>query len=217
MIKNWAGVATLACAMSVGLVGFADVGQARAEQGPWMIRGRTIVIMPSESARVSAPLGGDVRINNQVMPELDITYFFDKRWSAELILAVSQHEIKHKPTGINLGKTWVLPPTVTVQYHLDPESKSFRPYIGAGINYTKFFSHGDADPIVRKVKLKDSFGFALQAGFDIPINDRWTFNVDVKKVWMDTKARIDTDIPAVVSADVDINPVIVGVGFGYRW
>lgn len=217
MKKNWTGVATLACAVSVGLAAFAGAGEAKADQGPWMVRGRAITILPFESAKVSAPLGGDVRINNQVMPEVDITYFFHKRWSAELILAVSQHEIKHVPTGINLGKTLVLPPTVTVQYHLDPDSKSFRPYIGAGLNYTKFFDQGDADPVVKKVKLKDSIGFALQAGFDIPINERWTFNVDVKKVWMNTKARIDTTLPATLTADVDVDPLIVGVGFGYRW
>jgi outer membrane protein len=198
----------------MGLTAFAGIGEAKADQSPWMIRGRAIIIMPQESAKLSIP--GNLRINNQVMPEADITYFFDKHWAAELILAVSQHEIKHT-SGLNLGKTWVLPPTVTVQYHLDPDSQKFRPYIGAGVNYTKFFGHGDADPVVTNVKLKDSVGFALQAGFDIPINDHWTFNVDVKKVWMNTKATGDLSTPAIVKADVDINPVIVGVGFGYRF
>jgi outer membrane protein len=134
-----------------------------------------------------------------------------------LILAVSKHHIRATPSGIDLGKTWVLPPTVTVQYHLDPDSQRFRPYIGAGVNYTKFFDQSDAGPPVTHVKMKDSVGFALQAGFDIPINDHWTFNVDVKKVWMNTKASVDTSIPATIKADVDINPVIVGVGFGYRF
>jgi outer membrane protein len=213
MNKKFTAVATLGCALTVGLATFAGIGEAKADQSPWMIRGRAIIIMPQESAKLSIP--GDLRINNQVMPEADISYFFDKHWAAELILAVSQHEIKHT-SGLNLGKTWVLPPTVTVQYHLDPDSQRFRPYIGAGFNYTKFFGQGDADPLITKVRLKDSVGFALQAGFDVPINDHWTFNVDVKKVWMNTKATVEVPGPDI-QASVDVNPVIVGVGFGYRF
>jgi outer membrane protein len=197
----------------MGLTAFAGIGEAKADQSPWMIRGRAIMIMPQESATVS--VGGDIRINNQVMPEADISYFFDKHWAAELILAVSQHHLKHT-SGLDLGKTWVLPPTVTVQYHLDPDSQRFRPYIGAGINYTKFFGENDAAPAITKVRLKDSVGFALQAGFDVPINDHWTFNVDVKKVWMNTKATVEVPGPDI-QASVDVNPVIVGVGFGYRF
>lgn len=212
MKNKWAATATLGCALAAGMVAFSGVSAA-AEQSPWMIRGRAIVIMPDESAKVS--VGGDVRINDQVMPETDITYFFDKHIAAELILAVSRHHIKHT-SGLDLGKTWVLPPTVTLQYHLDPDSRSFRPYIGAGVNYTKFFGHGDADPSISKVKLRDSVGFALQAGFDVPINDHWTFNVDVKKVWMNTKATVEVAGPDI-QAKVDIDPVIVGVGFGYRF
>jgi len=216
MTNKWAAVATLGCALAVSVATFAGMGEARAEQSPWMIRGRAIIIMPDESAKVES-LGGSVKINDQVMPEADISYFFDKHWAAELILAVSKHHIRHTPTGIDLGKTWVLPPTVTLQYHLNPDSPSFRPYIGAGVNYTKFFDQSDAGAPVTNVKLKDSVGFALQAGFDIPINDHWTFNVDAKKVWMNTKATIDLTGPSTIHANVDVNPVIVGVGFGYRF
>jgi len=216
MTNKWAAVATVGCALAVSVSTFAGIGEAKADQSPWMIRGRAIIIMPQESATVGAPLGGDVKINNQVMPEADITYFFDKHWAAELILAVSKHHIRATPSGIDLGKTWVLPPTVTVQYHLNPDSQSFRPYIGAGVNYTKFFDQSGGDPAITKVRLKDSVGFALQAGFDVPINDHWTFNVDVKKVWMNTKATVEVPGPDI-HASVDVNPVIVGVGFGYRF
>jgi outer membrane protein len=216
MKNKWAAVATMGCALTVSLASFAGIGEAKADQSPWMIRGRAIVIMPDESAKVS-PIGGSVKINDQVVPELDISYFFEKHWAAELILATSQHHITHTPTGLNLGKTWVLPPTVTLQYHINPDSPSFRPYIGAGINYTKFYSQSGADPAVTNIKLKDSVGLALQAGFDIPINDHWTFNVDVKKIFMNTKSTIELAGPTTVRADVDIDPLVVGVGFGYRF
>ncbi|MEQ1755622.1 MAG: OmpW family outer membrane protein [Micropepsaceae bacterium] len=217
MNNKWAATATLGCALAVSLAAFSGIGEAQAAKGPWLIRGRAIAVLPDESAQVSI-LNGDVDISNQVVPELDITYFFDEHWAAELILAVTPHEVKHKPTGIDIGKVWLLPPTVTLQYHFQPDDPDFRPYVGVGVNYTKFFGHSDEGPEIADAHFKDSTGFALQAGFDIPLDDHWTFNVDVKKVWINTKVRLETTAPGPdIRADVDIDPVVVGVGFGYRF
>jgi outer membrane protein len=188
---------------------------AQAEQGPWLVRGRLLAVLPDEEATVS-PLGGNLEIEDQYVPELDITYFFDKHWAAELILAVTPHEITHTPTGLDIGEVWLLPPTLTVQYHFQPDNPDFRPYVGAGINYTVFFGHDDADPAIFDADFDPSFGFALQAGFDIPIDEHWAINVDVKKVWINTDVQLDTGL-GPVAADVDINPLIVGVGVAYRW
>jgi outer membrane protein len=215
MINRSFAAVTLGCAAFASLAAVAFPGSAEAKS-PWMVRGRLITVLPDEEATVSI-LGGDVDIDTSIVPELDITYFFDEHWAAELILGVTPHEITHKPSNIDLGNVWLLPPTLTLQYHLQPDDPDFRPYIGAGVNYTVFFGHDDADPVVRKASFDPSFGFALQAGVDIPIGGNWTLNIDVKKVWINTEATIDTTIPAVVRADVDIDPVIVGVGLGYRW
>jgi outer membrane protein len=84
------------------------------------------------------------------------------------------------------------------------------------VNYTMFFGHDDADPAILDADFDSSVGFALQAGFDIPIDEHWSINVDVKKVWINTDVRLDTTL-GPVDADVDINPLIVGVGVAYRW
>jgi outer membrane protein len=84
--------------------------------------------------------------------------------------------------------------------------------VGAGVNYTHFFNE-DAGSL-NSVKYDDSFGFALQAGVDIPIQDNWYFNIDVKKVYIDTTAKFS---PSGVRADVDIDPWLVGVGIGYKF
>ncbi len=44
--------------------------------------------------------------------------------------------------------------------------------------------------------------------------DNWYFNVDVKKVYIDTTAKFS---PSGVRADVDIDPWLVGVGIGYKF
>ncbi|MBL8781779.1 MAG: OmpW family protein [Alphaproteobacteria bacterium] len=215
MTNRLLAAATLAGALTASVAAIAVPQAAHAEQGPWLVRGRLLAVLPDEDASVTV-LGGDLDIEDQFVPELDITYFFDKHWAAELILAVTPHEITHTPTGLDIGEVWLLPPTLTVQYHFQPDDPDFRPYIGAGVNYTMFFGHDDADPAILDADFDSSVGFALQAGFDIPIDEHWSINVDVKKVWINTDVRLDTTL-GPVEADVDINPLIVGVGVAYRW
>lgn len=215
MTNRLLAAAALGCALTASVSALGMPGTAAAGQSPWMVRGRLLAVLPDEEATVTV-LGGDLDIEEQYVPELDITYFFDEHWAAELILAVTPHQITHKPTGIDIGEVWLLPPTLTVQYHFQPNDEDFRPYVGVGLNYTEFFGHDDADPIINDASFEPSFGFALQAGVDIPLGGNWSLNIDVKKVWINTDVRLETGA-GTVRADVDIDPLIVGVGIGYRW
>jgi len=214
MTSRLLAMATLGCALTASVAAVAFPQEAEAKS-PWLVRGRILAVLPDEDATVT-PLGGNLEIEDQYVPELDITYFFDEHWAAELILAVTPHDITHTPTGLDIGKVWLLPPTLTVQYHFQPDDPVFRPYIGAGINYTTFFGHDDADPAIYDAKFGSSFGFALQAGVDFPINEHWSINVDVKKVWIDTDVDLETAL-GPQHASVDINPLVVGVGVAYRF
>lgn len=182
---------------------------------PWLVRARIISIIPDASSSTITPIGGKVtKISTQVMPELDFSYFFSPHIAAELILATSRHTVTATGTAIGrvpLGHVWLLPPTLTLQYHILPKYK-IDPYVGAGINYTFFYN---AKPkTVTSIKYSDNVGFALQAGADINLNPRWLINVDVKKIFLKTKVR--TTGPAVRTT-AHIDPLIVGVGVGYRF
>ncbi|MFP4520461.1 MAG: OmpW/AlkL family protein, partial [Oceanicaulis sp.] len=178
-----------------------------------------ITVTPDESAAIS-PIGGDVDIDSAVVPEFDITYFFTENLAAELILGVTPHDVKAVGTAlgeVDLGSVTLLPPTLTAQYHFNPEGQ-VRPYVGAGVNYTLFFNEDlpGASPLA-SIDYDPSFGGALQAGVDFAINERWFLNIDVKKVWINTDVTIDAGGLGVVQADVDINPVIFGAGVGWRY
>ena len=204
-------------------------GVAAAEDNPWMVRGRLIGVLPSESADLSvagAALGGDVKISNEYVPELDISYFFTKNIAAELILATTQHSVKATNVSavgganVDLGDVWVLPPTLTVQYHFT-DMGQFKPYVGAGVNLTLFYNE-DEGPVADSIDYDSSVGPALQVGFDYDLDGQpggWAFNADVKKIWINTEATVDftTALGATVKADVDINPIVVGLGFGYKF
>jgi len=176
--------------------------------GPgWMIRARGIGVIPDEDGTGALD---NLDISDAFVPELDISYFFTKNIAMELVLATAPHDIE-LANGTNVGDIWLLPPTLTLQYHVD--MGKFKPYVGAGVNYT-FFYNEDADAPFTNLELDDSFGWALQAGFDYHLKGNWFFNVDVKKLWLETEASTQG---VAVNEDVDIDPWIVGVGFGYKF
>ncbi|PWR21011.1 OmpW/AlkL family protein [Zavarzinia compransoris] len=186
---------------------------AAADRSPWMVRGRVLAVLPEEDLDSINPVLGpntDVSIDNSVVPELDITYFLTPNIAAELILGTTPHDAKVKSPDVDLGSVWLLPPTLTLQYHFAPEGK-IRPYLGVGVNYTIFY--GKDEPGGTTVDYENRFGWALQAGVDIPIDDHWALNVDVKQIFLSTEVTVN----GAVKADVDIDPLLVGVGVGYRF
>ncbi len=205
---------------------------AHAQDNPWMIRGRVLGVLPDASGDLSvagAALAGDVDIGDQYVPELDITYFFNDNVAVELILAVTPHDVEAvgvtvpgalDNATVDLGDVWLLPPTLTLQYHFDTGSQ-FKPYVGAGINATLFFDE-DAGSVADGIDYDPSIGGALQVGFDYDLDGTpggWAFNADVKKIWINTDVAVDftTALGATVDAGVDINPTVVGFGLGYKF
>lgn len=197
---------------TVAIAAFA--APASAAQGDWQIRLRAIGVIPEVSGTVKVAgtaLPGSLSGTDTIVPEVDFTYFFADHWAAELIAATTQHSI-HQTTAGDIGSVWLLPPTLTVQYHFDPEG-SIRPYVGAGINYTFFYSTRSPLP---GIHYDNSFGWAVQAGVDIPFGSSgYFFNADVKKLFLSTDV---TALGGVVRAKgVDLDPWIIGVGVGYRF
>ncbi|MBL8791614.1 MAG: OmpW family protein [Rhizobiales bacterium] len=208
------GLAAGMTALSVSATA-ADVSVSQGDAyGPWMFRLRGIYVMPHESTDLNAA-GADASISDAVVPELDISYFLTKNIAAELILATTNHDVHGEGTisTADLGDVWLLPPTLTAQYHFNL-TDSIKPYVGAGINYTLFY--GESDGGMVDVDYKNSFGWALQAGVDIAAGDNWGVNLDVKKLFLDTKVRVDTGA-GIVKGDVNIDPWIFGAGLYYRY
>lgn len=195
------------------------VGQAFASSvdDPWLGRLRGLAVLPDESGEVTG-IGGDPSVGNQFVPELDISYFVNENIAFEVVLATTPHDIDVRNSSIgdvDLGDVWLLPPTVLAQYHFSPRG-TFRPYVGAGINYTFFYGQ-DVPNALTSVNYDNGFGFALQAGVDIPVNDTYFVNFDVKKLFLSTDLTVDAGALGVVNADVDIDPWILGVGVGRRF
>jgi outer membrane protein len=192
----------------------ALVGAVPAEADPYkagsvLVRLRAVEIVPDVSSTVS--IGGNVSITDTTIPEADITYFLTGHWSLELIAGSDKHAIYYNGST-KLANVWLLPPTLTVQYHFD-QIGPFKPYVGAGPNYTVFYDRSNGP--LGKLRTTDNWGFALQAGADIPLTEdgRYFANFDVKRLWLSTNASFGA---SPVTAKVNINPWLIGTGVGIR-
>jgi outer membrane protein len=206
-------------------VAAAVPAHAQVEAGDVLVRARAILVSPTEKSGPVTPAfpTATVGVSDSIMPELDFTYMVTDHIGAELILATTKHDITGRGMLSGLGEvadTWVLPPTLTMQYYFAPQGH-VRPYVGAGINYTTFYSSHASKALETAigktdVHLKDSFGYAIQAGVDFDITPRVFLNLDVKYVDIDTTARLKTGA-ATNKVDVGIDPIIPSIGIGMRF
>ncbi len=200
---------------------------AYAKAGDTFVRVRAIMVAPTESSGGILPAfpTEEVSVNNSIMPEFDITHMVSDHVGLELIAATTKHNASGTSgTTGGIGKlasTWVLPPTLTVQYHFAPDAKA-RPYVGAGVNYTMFYSEKPSAGLETAVgqtdvDLKDSFGWAAQAGIDIDLNEKIFLNFDVKYIDIDTTARLATTAIGTQRVKISLDPIVFGVGMGFRF
>lgn len=203
-------------AMSV-LAATVAMGTAQADEGSWMVRARAVNLsMANKSDAIgslSVPADA-IEVSDKTIPEVDITYFFTKNIAAELILTIPQeHDVTL--SGTKIGTFKHLPPTLTAQYHFLPDG-IVRPYVGAGINYTRISSVSLNVPGVGALDLdSSSIGAALQVGMDIKLADKIFLNIDVKKIYINSDVMLKAT-GAKVSA-VTLDPIAIGVGIGYRF
>lgn len=190
-------------------VGMLAAAQVAAQESPWLVRARAVNLQMANENSASLTAGGfNLAVNNKTIPEVDVTYFLNKNVAAELILTVPQSQ-NVTNAGAPLGTFKHLPPTLTLQYHFT-DLGAYKPYVGAGLNYTKISSVS-----LGGYQLDNhSYGAAFQVGVDVPLDTRWSLNLDVKKVYL------KTDVYSAAGANagtLKLDPVLFGVGVGYRF
>jgi outer membrane protein len=173
-------------------------------ESPWMVRVRSVHL--DSSNKDSTPLG--LSINNKTFGEVDVTYFLSPNLAAELVLTTPQNQTVYA-NGSEIGSFKHLPPSLLLQYHYT-DLQGFRPYLGAGINYTRFSDVA----LPAGVGLDShSWGLTLQAGLDIPLDRNWSINLDVKKAYI----RSDVYVAGSSIGRLKVDPILYAVGLGYRF
>ncbi len=215
-------VALMAGAAVMSLPAMSVPAMAGDDHGNFMIRGLVTGVLPDTDATVrnggAVIPGGNADTSDELIPATTLTYFFNDNLAVELFCCFAKHEIDGTGSIAGLGEiadTWIFPPALTAQYHFNSGGK-FKPYVGAGLQYIAFFDEGTGQNRLgaTSVHIDDAVGLTLQAGLDVAMGNGWYLNADVKKTWLNTEiAWRGTG----VTADADLDPLIVSAGFGYRF
>lgn len=213
--------------LAIALAGilFCSSGAALAyEKGDWIVRGGITLVAPDDSSNNvnvgGSDLGIGVNVDSNAQLGLNILYFYSPQVAVELLAATPfSHDIGLNTVGA-LGSTKHLPPTLSVNYYFADPSAKFQPYVGAGLNYTIFFDEdftaANSEAGFSDLELDDSVGLAAQVGFDYIIDDKWSINTSIRWIDIDTEASFDLNGTAG-NVDVEIDPLVYSVMFGYRF
>ena len=149
------------------------------------------------------------KVDSSVRPTVTFEYFVANNVGVEVLAALPfQHDVSIDGVG-TVGRTKQLPPVVSLQYHFANSSK-VTPFVGLGVNYTKFFSTDSKGALAgTKLKLEDSWGLAAHAGLDFALTKKDALRVDLRWADIDTKVKVNGN--KLGTANID--PLVYGVAY----
>jgi len=182
------------------------------QAGDWTFGLGAHVISPKSGNGSLAGGALDADVGDNWRPTITGEYFVRENWGIEVLASLPfQHDIELN--GVKAGSTQHLPPTVSLQYHFNGSGK-VKPFIGAGVNYTIFFSQDTTGPLAgADLDLDNSWGLAAHAGLDFAVGDKKWLRVDAR--WID----IDTDVKVNGASvgTVNIDPMVYGAAFVWQF
>ncbi|MCC8538593.1 OmpW family protein [Xanthomonas codiaei] len=191
----------------------ASVPALAQSKGDWTVAvGAHQVAPKSDNGRL---VGGtlEAEVGNDIKPTFTAEYFVADNLGIEVLAALPfEHDIALRGAG-RVGSTKHLPPVVSLQYHFNSQGR-VSPFLGAGINYTRFFSTDTRGALAgSELELDDSWGLALHAGLDFKLSERGALRVNLRWIDIDTEARLDGSRIGTVNID----PLVYGAAYVHRF
>lgn len=165
---------------------------------------------------VGTPLGNlKMDVGNSTRPTVTAEYFLKDNLGVEVLAALPfQHDIDVVGVG-KVGSTKHLPPTVSLQYHFG--NGTLRPFVGLGVNYTRFFGTRTTGPITgTRLSLSDSWGLAGHIGVDVRVGEKGAILIDYRKIDIDTKVKLNGANLGTPNT-VHIDPSVYGVAYVFSF
>lgn len=197
-------VLTAACLS--GAVALAAGPALAQSHGDWTFGIGVASVDPSSDNGTLA--GSNVSVASDESLIFTVEYFVRDNLGIELLAATPfEHDITID--GVGEASTKHLPPTLSLNYHFTNDS-AWKPYVGAGINYTNFF---DEETALGSLDLDDSFGFAVQAGVDYQISDTGSIRLNIRWFDIDTDAKLD----GAPIGTAEIDPLLFGLSYVHKF
>jgi outer membrane protein len=166
---------------------------------------------------IGVPAGADASTGDATTVIAVYERMLQPNFGIELVLGVPP-KITAKATGSVPFLGEVLSarnaaPTLLANYHFGATGDRWRPYLGVGLNYTRFV--GIKSKLATDVRMSDSVGLAAQAGVDYAIDKQWGLFASVAAL------KVKSDLVAVgttvLQTTIDFRPLVYSAGVSYRF
>ncbi len=205
-------------------------GQAAAKQGDVQFKLLGTLVAPDgkikdvELDAIGLPAGSQAKANDNVVPTVAVEYYLTDALSIETIAGVTQHDVDGRGAlaGAELvSDAKIVPATLTLKYHFGKEG-GIQPYVGAGPSYFIFIDEKPGATTrtlgATRQKMNDTFGVALQAGVDVPVNDKGlSVTFDAKRYFLRPTARWFAGNTEVLRTRHRLDPWVISAGVGFRF
>lgn len=224
-MKNILKFAATAAALALG--GAAIAG---SPDGKIQVKAMATLVAPNgkitsvELDSIGLPAGTQTKADDNFVPTIAVEYFFTPNISLETICCVTQHDVTGTGPIAGAGlvsDAKIIPATLTAKYHFG-DGSGFKPYVGVGPTYFIFIDEkagATAQSLgATRQKMNDKLGFALQAGFDLPLNDKGLgLSIDAKRYFVNTTAHWYAGQTEVLRTRHRIDPWVISAGLAYRF
>lgn len=220
-----------AALMALAFAGTAGPAMAGTPDGKIQVKILGTAVLPDgkiKSVKLDAiglPVNTQTQADDNYVPTIAVEYFATENVSLETICCLTQHDV----TGLGglagaglVSNANIIPATLTVKYHFG-KADGFKPYVGAGPTYFIFIDEKSGTTTqalgATRNKIKDELGFALQAGFDMPINDKgMSVSLDAKRYFLSTTSHWYTAAGTeVLATRHKLDPWVISAGVGFRF
>lgn len=204
-------------AVALGLLGACTLVQAQDNTVKFGITRYDTHAKTSGVKGIGVPAGADADVGDATTVIFVYERMVSPNFGVELVLGVPPR-IKSRGAGSVgfLGEVLSarnVAPTLLFNYHFGQPVDPLRPYVGIGVNYTKFTNI--KSPLASDVQMSDSTGLAVQAGIDYALNKQWGLfaSVAALKVKSDLVAAGST----VLTTTIDFKPIVYSAGASFKF
>jgi outer membrane protein len=207
---------------SIVFVLVAVAGIASAQSPEWRYGGRISWVNAGTSSDELGDTGSTLDLRSGLGVEFDATLMFSDLFGVELSVGASTHQLQVSggdPGTIDAGRLWLVPLAAIAQYH-HPVYGPWDPYVGLGITWAApfFKKSGDAsDAGIEEIEFEGGPAFAAQIGVNYQVDNRWYANIDLRYSGTSVDAQVRTDEGDLPTVKLDIKPLVVSLGFGYKF
>jgi outer membrane protein len=191
--------------------------------------GATRIAPDVTSGSLSAPsfagTTADVTAANQISG--GVTWMWTDNIALDLPLAPGfEHDLVGDGAIAGVGKIGevkALPITLLVQYRFFEPQATWRPYVGAGPTYARFYDAtstaaltgltGGSPANPTTLSIDSRWAFTAQLGMVWQFSPKWSLDVAVLKSWLKTTTTLSTG----QSMNTKLDPWIYTFGIGYRF